>query len=326
MNDDWAQWAGNSKFLFYYGFIDNIYFSEVNHSNYPVFIMINEAFLCKFIGNWSDFFCKSFLAILFIDFVLYFYCYLRKKTNQIIAISGSFILVSIPEYVRVGLNGTAEIPMSIYVTIFAIRFLIYLESKKTSDIIVLSIIAGILVNIKSESLFLVAVFSIITLIFVLLEKNLKTKNIISYISIISIFIIPWKALLIIGGCNSSRLKIFTLNWIFDYSSYISIYQALFQILIPSKALSILGFYFMISCIFWSVNNKRDKETTNIILLVMTSIVVYAVGCFSTGVIGAYSRLLTHNLGLFVLVICFQLMNINKIDFSKTIFKKLRFLS
>lgn len=306
MNDDWAQWAGNAKYLFYYGYIDQTYFNEVNLSSYPVFIMINEALLCKINGSWSDFFCKSFLVLLFVDFLIYFYCYFREKAGPYIATLGPFIVVSLPVYVRLGLNGTAENPMSIYVALFAMRFLCYLETQKTVDIIILGLIGGILAVIKAESLFLIMGFSILILIFAFKEKKCNFKHIIIYAVVVLSFIGPWLALMKLGGGHSTRLNQFTLQWLFDFSSYVQIVRSFGQILMPSKALSFVGLYFFFSGLYWCVNKQRDKETQFLILLIGVSMCIYAVGCFSTGVVGAYTRLLTHNVGLFVLVIVFQI--------------------
>lgn len=306
MNDDWAQWAGNAKYLFFHGAVDQTYFRETNLSSYPLFIAINEVVLCKLYGEWCDFLCKGFLVILLIDFVGYIYSYIRRDYNRLMGLFSAFIVVTIPTYVRTGLNGTAEIPLSLFIALCAMIILRYLESGKWNDIIIAGVLGGVVASIKSEGIYVMIAISPILVFAAWKEKTFNIKHLLAFWGIILLFFLPWVLLKFSGGCADSRMTIFSLKWIYDIDSYVGMLRAWFAMLIPSKHLLLTGIYFVAALLFWMIKNRKDHFTSYLLLMIAGIGVVYAIGCYSTGWPGQYSRLLSHFLGLMLLVIMRQL--------------------
>ncbi len=293
LNDDWAQWAGNAKYLFYHGHIDATYFQETNHSNYPLFIMANEVVLCKIYGAWDDFLCKAFLTILVFDFAGFFFCIIREQSSRLAALAATMILLALPFYVRVGLDGTGEIPMSVTFAFFVHFMLRALEEKGVANSFFAAFFCGLLASIKNEGVFAAVALGLLFFVVLGIRRNFSFKTALVFGVVVAFFILPWMFLQNIEGSDSTRLRNLSIHWLWDWKSWAYLMQdTLRQFFWPSKQTLLLGPYFFGALFFFFLKNRKDFASSFLLLALGTVTIVYAVGSYVTGWGSEYGRLLT----------------------------------
>ncbi|MHC4886197.1 MAG: hypothetical protein ACYTGH_14060, partial [Planctomycetota bacterium] len=169
LDDDWSQWARNAKLLFHHGTASTAFFREGHQTYYPQFIMVNEVFFSRLLGHWDDFLCKSFLTALFFYFTAFCSIWiLEQYRSRPLALLGAFFVLTVPTYVRVGLDGTAELPISFYMGMAGGMAVLADRSRNPRLYWLAGLMAAGVAGIKSEGFFaiiaLLGAWSLLTLL------------------------------------------------------------------------------------------------------------------------------------------------------------------
>ena len=305
MFDDWSHWAGAAKYLYHHGSVDNAYFSGNIHSDYPLFIMSNEIAVCLINGQWDDYLCKSPLTIMFIGFALFFYSAARRRSGRLTGIVFTLILVTIPMYVRVGIDGSAEIPISICLGVWAIAALRYLEAGGRADMLIAGLAGGMVAAIKAEGVYVVIALSALFLAAAVAKRKEGMAPFALYAGVILFFTLPWSYLKYAGGCEATRFTEFSMSWVADPQSYADISRAVLGVLVPSSKYFLLGTYSVVAAVF--LFTKAGRSGDSLYLLAVMAVVgcVYAFGSYSVGWGSQFPRLLSHNTALALLFVRLQ---------------------
>lgn len=303
LTDDWTQWSGNAKYLFFHGIPDAVYFKENWHSDYPLFIMINEQVLCRIAGRWDDYLCKSFSAILFIDFLFLFSCVIKERLGRSAGLLTAFALVSIPFYLRIGFDGTGEVPLSIFLVLSALFLWRFSMSADNVDIFLAGFFSAMAVVVKVEGLYSVIV--IMASYFLFLHKGRRyLKAGASLVAPTTLFILPWIYLKHAGFNSADRWRVFSLDWMFDISNYANIFATIGS-LVLDRNMSLLGITFISAFVWWFAKNRNDKTSLFLITVIAGSVFIFAVGSYCTGWPDQFARLITQDTGLILFFILLQ---------------------
>lgn len=294
MNDDWSHWAGKAKFLYYHGKIDKVFFDETNLSNYPMFLIIQEIMFCKIQGKWNDFTCKSVIIHFLLFFILLFYSVIKYDSNRLYALFWSFFVLTIPMYIRSGLDGTADNLYSLYLGSMIFCCYNFLNTKKNYYLFFFSIFASVLSSIKLEGIYpaLICAFLMILLLYYKDKKMLLAFSLYTPLLIL-LFNLPWHFLKYFGECTASRIGYFSLSFLFEVKTYSEIFIMLKDFFTPSKLLSLSGLYFLITLILYLIFKRKTVQSSFVLLFILITSSVYVFGCYSTGWGEQFSRLLSH---------------------------------
>ncbi len=295
LTDDWTQWSGNAKYLFFHGIPDAVYFKENWHSDYPLFIMINEQVLCRIAGGWDDYLCKSFSAILFIDFLFLFSSIIKEQLGWSAGLFTAFLLVLIPFYLRIGFDGTGEVPLSVFLVLSALFLWRFSMSADKVDILLAGFFSAMAVISKVEGLYSVIV--IMASYFLFLHKGSRYFKTSGFVVLpIAVFVLPWSYLKHAGFNSADRWRVFSLDWMKDLSSYTDILSTLGSLVID-RNLSLLGITFIVAFVWWFFKNRNDKTSLFLITALIGSVYIFAIGSYSTGWPDQFARLVTQDTGL-----------------------------
>ncbi len=332
--DDWVQWAGNAKLLWYHGLPDATYFAEATHSNYPLFLHANELLYAGLLTRWDEFGCKSFLVILLLDFALALYGFLHRRYGRNLALVFTFLTITTPHFGRVGLDGTAEIPAALVLGFATMAFLYSREGVRTGWITLSALLAGILCAVKSETFAPAAVLAAVTALTVWRragdEHRAPFRNRISIIAkplalyaiSTALLVLPWVALMHRGECGKTRLLVLRtddrerglarmVDWMDDPESYRAVAADVVHYLLPiddgelRKGTFLWGPYLLAGLAFWLIRRRGDRESQHLALLLAGTAVIYAAGSLATEEAAQYRRLLTHAAGVVILFVARQ---------------------
>ncbi|MBN1256670.1 MAG: glycosyltransferase family 39 protein [Planctomycetes bacterium] len=318
-NDDWVQWAGNAKYLFFQGLTDKSYFAENLRSNYPLFIASNEVTFSKLLGEWSDFACKSFLVLLVLSFALFLYRYLCKQYSRTLALAFTFVFITLPFYGEVAKDGTGEIPASLYLVLTGIFMLSFIQEQKIYQLILAAFFGGVLCGVKAEG---VAALVALTTVFIFMLMRSKSRWLVPGLCILVfalLFTMPWRSLQEQGECKQSRISFFSdpeeeshvdLKWLAQTQSYLEISKTFLDYAIPldskiKRSVWVFGAYFYLALAYWLVWGRKDKESLGLLLMIAAVALIYAFAAYTTRWPSELRRLLTHTIGLDILFIVRQ---------------------
>lgn len=165
--DGWASWQMRAKAIAY----DNKITSDQFHylqTDYPLAVPLFSAFIYKSIGDIDD------SAIPIVSSAFYFmvgftaFAFLKEKTSLRYASVMTFLILSTQNLIRHGGRfeaGMADIVLAYFILLSVLLFQKAIETKKSSDIVLLVICMALTSQIKNEGL----IFSVILALFVSLQ-------------------------------------------------------------------------------------------------------------------------------------------------------------
>ena len=311
MADDWGQWAANAKLLYSMGAIGPEFFEMANLSYNPQFIVLNELLLSRVHGSWSDFLCKAFLSL----YLFYFTAFIsliafKWSKSTVLALFAGLFTLTIPEFVRVGLNGTAEIPMCLAIG-FAVGLIHVTERPSTSTYFLAGVFLGLVTGTKYEGIFAAVAIILSWSLFKFRNGSFSLKALFSLILPSCLVFIFWNITVHSFFENShSDLqggRFFNPNylWLFDPSSYINIVGDVLGMFVAIKGFFLLSPYFIVSIVAFCIWHRDDRASRMFLTVMLFIAVVYAAGLYTVNVPVALPRLLSHVIGIALLFVIRQ---------------------
>ena len=172
--DGWSSWEMRAKVI---SIDKKISIEQFNYlqTEYPLVVPLYTTFVYGVIGNIND------NAILIVSWYFYFLIgalsllYLSKKTTVSYAVFFTFLILSTQNLIRHGgryEGGLADIIMSYFVLSVLVLLSFFIEKKKVSILVLLSIFLGIVANIKNEGIFFSAIVFLATLYYLFRMRQL----------------------------------------------------------------------------------------------------------------------------------------------------------
>jgi hypothetical protein len=197
--DSWAIYGFKSKVFYLHNilpveFLKNTVIAYA-HPDYPVLIPLAETWIYLCLGSWNDQLVKIIFPVYFICLLVFFYYSLRCFTGRSIALVFTVLLASIPQMVRFGSNGYADLPFMFYCFVSAaLLYRAYCSRLDNRLLLVSAIFAGLAAHTKNEGIALglfnvLAFFSAIAIRGKLNKHNLIL--IVKYAFIVFAITAPW---------------------------------------------------------------------------------------------------------------------------------------
>ena len=314
MADDWGQWAANAKLLYSMGAIGPEFFERANVPYYPQFIVLNELLLSRVHGSWSDFLCKAFLSL----YLFYFTAFIslvafKWSKSTVLALFAGLFTLAIPEFVRVGLNGTAEIPMCLAIG-FAVGLIHVTERPSTSTYFLAGVFLGLVTGTKHEGIFAAVAIILSWGLFQLRNGSFSLKALFSLILPSCLVFIFWN-ITVYSFFENSRsgegqvLSNSSFFWLFDPSSYVSIVSVFLGMFVAIREYFLLIPYFILSIVAFCIWHRDDRASHMFLTVMLFIAVVYAVGSYSVNQPYSHTvlpRLLSHVVGIALLFVIRQI--------------------
>lgn len=300
LNDDFANFSGNSKRLFFNPFLDKSYFSLANHSDYPLWIMIQQVYLSQSLGRFDDFICKMPNFIFMIHVFLIAIRFACTHTTAKWCSVWLMILISMPFYMRVAFDSTGEIVMSLACGIWIMT--VFMESNKfqwsknRKNIFILSTIPSL---IKTEGVYISLLMILLLCYYEACSWKHKIFWGIRYLVVFAWVNVPFIMLKLKFTPREARFSDFDLANFSEISSLLyKLSMEVKRFLIPNTMYLILP---LLALSLWLHNVFLKKgshaETYNahrfISIFCAGVLLIYGMGCASVGWVSELGRLMTH---------------------------------
>ena len=172
-------------------------------SSYPITIPLSKTWLASIAGKWHEGLVNSIHIVWFLAALSLVYCTLRRRMSVWWALSGAYVLSSLPLYFLHGTIAYADVFLSVHV--FAVLSLFYgaFIAKETHHRLTFlrlsALAAALLVFTKNEALIMhmpVLALIILSSLFLLKKKEEMEKNdirtaLLHYLILIGIVLLPW---------------------------------------------------------------------------------------------------------------------------------------
>ena len=311
MVDDWGQWAANAKLLYSMGAIGPQFFELANLSYNPQFIVLNELLLSRVHGSWSDFLCKAFLSL----YLFYFTAFIslvafKWSKSTVLAVFTGLFTLTIPMFVRVGISGTAEIPMCLGIG-FAVGLIHVTERPSPSTYFLAGIFLALVVGTKHEGIFAVVAIILSWILFQFRNGSFSLKALFSLILPPCLVFIFWNITVYRfldnsrGELQGGRFFDPNLLWLFDPSSYINIVGDVLGMFVAIKGFFLLSPYFIVSIVAFFIWHRGDRASRMFLTVMLFITVAYAAGLYTVNVPSALPRLLSHVISIALLFVIRQ---------------------
>jgi hypothetical protein len=307
MNDDWNHIAGKTKYLFYYHSVSPLFFKQESLSFYPNFIQNNELLFSTLLGRFDDFLCKTPVSIFFSSALIYFFCFFRRHSNLRQALVYCAFISSLPYFVRVGFDGTGEIPMSLLILLSIMFIYDWVHSQQKSDLVAALFFSGAILSVKLEGTYVVVGLWLSALLFYWASfKRVGAKSFLWSAAIMGANFLPWFLTLKLNQSTQTRWSHFTSQWLFQGTSYLEIAKSILSYFHPYKNTVLLGPYaFFALGHFFLARRRKQKFQFYLLFIHLYLVCCYTLGCYITGWAGIEKRLYLHLVGATILFIFFQ---------------------
>lgn len=301
LNDEWLQWGENPQYLFYSKKLSDLYFNYHVHPDYPWQVIANKVVYALMFREWNDFLSRTFQIGLFLSFCIRFADFIKSKYS-IPRVWGWLIPLSLPYFARMGIDGTAEVYMSLLVGLILMEFLDVLILKNISFShrkIILLIFA--IYSTKNEGV-IVAGLLLMLYLFLSLRQKISFRTISQDFLIFIACIAPWEYIKFIFSPHNNHLERASWLYLFKSEKYLVILKSFASILLlPSTTFAYLNFF---TFVFLLINftKKRITLTSNFLLACILIIAtMYAVGSCYVGWPTEFARIITHMTGAFLIL-------------------------
>lgn len=264
------------------GFINNSIFDPISgyatlRHPYPPFATMTFA-IPYFLGLGTS---KVSMAIMFISMVVYFWAMIKKHTTHTLALLGTLVIVSTPEYVAMSAITMTNVIHSLFVSGALVATFVYCKSPTQSNLLWASLLMGLNLWTRTEGVVIVPCGCLMILIALYRMKKRSIKDYALslgwYVSIPLAFFGVWQFFLkffIKNDFGVSGGRDFPLTLAIDNDRIAQMYEHISNLMSNSVFYGITFLLFIITLV---VNIRRYKSQNAIFTYgLLSSFIIYLI--------------------------------------------------
>lgn len=166
-----------------------------SHSEYPLLLPLNLAWISICLGEWNDILLRLFFALSLVLSTIYFYSTLKRRTGSFFAMAATFFWVTNFHTLSYAANGYADIMLACFAFTAVSFFLRWAEEKKSEQLNLCALFAGASVFIKNDGIAILAGLAIALIILLNREKRdlkVSTLTLLRFAIIACVIFLPFK--------------------------------------------------------------------------------------------------------------------------------------
>jgi len=169
---------------------------DIQHSDYPLFVPLSEAWVSMFMGSWNDLFVKAIFPMFLVALLIIFYYTLKRIIGPRWALISTFFLATIPHLLNYATIGYADFALIMFYAASFLYLFLWISYRRENKYLLLAALLSVLsLWAKNEGALLSLINISLLFLFAWLGRREMAKNewlgIFSFIIIVVVLETAW---------------------------------------------------------------------------------------------------------------------------------------